>query len=172
MQSLSEYTMLYTINDMLRSFDLENNHENLEEQEDNPFNYFLQSTAWAIRSTYHTTTLQATPCPTCVWQRYDPQYCLQSKLGSNTKRKQGIINNSNQKGNKNKSQIPYEYKIGDQVLLETPEILRKLSSPRTGPYPVTNVYKNGTIRIQKGKKELYQKRVNICRITPFNQKPN
>jgi hypothetical protein len=47
---------------MLRSFDLENeiNHENLEEQEDNPFDYFLQSTAWAIRSTYHT-ILQATP---------------------------------------------------------------------------------------------------------------
>jgi hypothetical protein len=31
---------------MLRSFDLENNHENLEEKEDNPFDYFLQSTAW------------------------------------------------------------------------------------------------------------------------------
>jgi hypothetical protein len=30
------------VNDMLRSFDLENNHENLEEQEDNPFDYFLQ----------------------------------------------------------------------------------------------------------------------------------
>jgi hypothetical protein len=36
--------------DMLRSFDLknENNHENLEEQEDNPFDYFLQSTAWFL----------------------------------------------------------------------------------------------------------------------------
>jgi hypothetical protein len=34
------------VNDMLRSFDLENNHENLEEQEENnPFDYFLQSTA-------------------------------------------------------------------------------------------------------------------------------
>ena len=41
---------------MLRSFDLEK--ETLEE--DNPFDYFLQSTACAIRSTYHT-TLQATP---------------------------------------------------------------------------------------------------------------
>jgi hypothetical protein len=48
-------------NDMFRSFDLENNHENLEVQEDNPFDYFLQSTAWSIRSTYYT-TLQATPC--------------------------------------------------------------------------------------------------------------
>jgi hypothetical protein len=31
---------------MLRSFDLEDNHQNLEEQEDDPFDYFLQSTAW------------------------------------------------------------------------------------------------------------------------------
>jgi hypothetical protein len=29
------------VNDVLRSFDLENNHENLEEQEDNAFDYFL-----------------------------------------------------------------------------------------------------------------------------------
>jgi hypothetical protein len=33
------------VNDILNSFDLENNHENLEQQEDNPFDYFLQSTA-------------------------------------------------------------------------------------------------------------------------------
>jgi hypothetical protein len=33
-------------NDMIRSFDLENNHENLESKGDNPFDYFLQSTAW------------------------------------------------------------------------------------------------------------------------------
>jgi hypothetical protein len=48
MQSLSEYTKLSVVNDMLISFDLgsENNHENLEEQEDNPFDYFRQSTAW------------------------------------------------------------------------------------------------------------------------------
>jgi hypothetical protein len=35
------------VNDMRRSFDLENNHENLETQgqKDNPFDYFLQLTA-------------------------------------------------------------------------------------------------------------------------------
>jgi hypothetical protein len=73
------------------------------------------------------------------------------------KRKQEIINNSSQKENKNQSQIPNEYKVGDQVLLETLGILRKLSTPRTGPYPVTNVYKNSAIRIQKYKHELYHK---------------
>jgi hypothetical protein len=71
------------------------------------------------------------------------------------KRKQDIANKSKQK--ENKSWIPFEYKVGDQVLLETPGILRKLSTPRTGPYSVTNVYENGTFRIQKDKTELYQK---------------
>jgi hypothetical protein len=42
MQSLIEYTMLSAVNDMLRSFDLENNHENLEEQEDNMVNKLLE----------------------------------------------------------------------------------------------------------------------------------
>jgi hypothetical protein len=90
---------------ILRSFDLENeiSYENLELEEDNPFGCFLQSTAWAIRSTYHTTLHAGNTMSTCVWQRYDPQYRLQSKLGSNTKRKQDIINNSNQKENKNYS---------------------------------------------------------------------
>jgi hypothetical protein len=58
------------------------------------------------------------------------------------------------------------------VLLETPGILRKLSTRCTGPYPVTNVYKNGTIIIQKGKTGIVSERVNIRRITPFNQNPN
>jgi hypothetical protein len=43
------------------------------------------------------------------------------------------------------------------VLLETPRVLRKLSTPRKGPYPVTNVYKNGTIRMEKIINKLYQK---------------
>jgi hypothetical protein len=48
MQSLNEYTKLWSVNDMLRSFDLENNHETIDKQEDNPFDYylFLQSTEW------------------------------------------------------------------------------------------------------------------------------
>jgi hypothetical protein len=33
------------VNDMLRSFDLEDYHQNQEEQQNNSFDYFLQSTA-------------------------------------------------------------------------------------------------------------------------------
>jgi hypothetical protein len=67
------------------------------------------------------------------------------------------MNKSNQKENRNWSLIPYEYEVGDQVLLETPGILRKLSTPHTRPYPVTNVYKNGTIRIQTTKRNFIRK---------------
>jgi hypothetical protein len=119
-----------------------------------------------IRSTYHT-TLQATPCQLVFGRDMIHNIAFRANWDQIQKRKQDIINKSNQK--ENKSRIPYEYKVGDQVLLETPGILRKLSTPRTGTYPVTNVYKNGTIRIQKG---IVSERVNIRRITPFNPKPN
>jgi transposase InsO family protein len=148
------------VNNMLRSFDLE--QENLEE--DNPFEYFLQSTAWAIRSTYHT-TLQATPCQLVFGRDMIHNIAFKANWNQIQKRKQDIINKSNQK--ENKSRIPYEYKVGDQVLLETPGILRKLSTPRTGPYPVTQVYNNGTVQIQKG---IVKERVNIRRIAPFQTK--
>jgi hypothetical protein len=108
------------VNDMLRSFDLENNHENLEELDDNPFDYFLQSTAWAIRSAYHT-TLQVTPCQLVFGRDMIHNIAFRANWDQIQKRKQDIINKSNQK--ENKSQIPYEYKVGDQVLLETPGIL-------------------------------------------------
>jgi hypothetical protein len=54
------------------------------------------------------------------------------------KRKQDLINKSNRI--ENKSQIPYEYKVGNQVL-ETSGILRNLLTS----YPVMQVYNNGTV---------------------------
>jgi hypothetical protein len=106
---------------------------------------------YAIRSTYHT-TLQATPCQLVFGRDMIHNISFRANWNQIQKRIKDIINKSNQNKNKHKSRIPYEYKVGDQVLLETPGILRKLSTPFTEPYPVTNVYKNGTIRFQKGKK--------------------
>jgi DNA polymerase III psi subunit len=102
MQSLSDYTKLLTVNDILRSFDLEkeNNHDKIEETEDNPFDYFLQSTAWAIRSTYHT-TLQATPCQIVFGRDMINKIAFRANWNQIQKRKQDIINKYNQKQNKN-----------------------------------------------------------------------
>jgi hypothetical protein len=84
----------------------------------------------ATRSNYHT-TLQATPCQLVSGRDMIHNITFRANWDQIQKRKQDIINKSNQK--ENKSRIPYEYKAGDQVLLETPGILRKLSTPRTGP---------------------------------------
>jgi hypothetical protein len=91
----------------------------------------------AIRITYHT-TLQATPCQLVFGRDMIHNIAFRANwdLIQKRKRKQDIMNKSNQK--ENKSQLPFEYKVGDQVLLETPGILQMLSTPRTGPYPVTN----------------------------------
>jgi hypothetical protein len=108
----------------------------------------------AVRSIYHT-TLQATPCQLVFGRDMIHNIDFRENWDQIQKQKQDIIKQSNQK--ENKSQIPYEYMVGDQVLLQTHGILRKLSTPHTGLYPVTNVYKNGTIRIQKCKREFHQK---------------
>jgi hypothetical protein len=100
--------------------------------------------------------MQATPCQ-LVFGRDLIQYnALRSNWDQIQRRKQEIINMSIQK--EDNSRIPYEYKVGEQVLLETTEILWKLSTPRTGPYPVKNVYKNGTNKKQMAKENRIKKK--------------
>jgi hypothetical protein len=58
------------VNNILRSFDLKNNDENLGE--DNPFDYFLQSTAWLPSYQKHLSNKSAgNTMSTYVWKRYD-----------------------------------------------------------------------------------------------------
>jgi hypothetical protein len=83
------------VNEMLRSFDLDK--ETLEE--DNPFDYFLQSTAWAIRSTYHT-TLQATPCQLVFGRDMIHNIAFKANWNRIQKRKQDLIHKSNKKENR------------------------------------------------------------------------
>jgi hypothetical protein len=61
----------------------------------------------AIRRTYHT-TLQETPCQLVIHN-----LAFRANWDQIQKRKQKIINKSNQK--ENKYGIPYEYKVGEQV---------------------------------------------------------
>jgi hypothetical protein len=81
---------------MLRLFDLKNNNEHLEEQEENPLDYFLQSTVWAIRSTYHP-TLQATPYQLVFGKDMIYNIAFRVNLDKVQKLKQDNINKFNQK---------------------------------------------------------------------------
>ena len=77
-------------------------------------------------------------------------------------RRQVEIARNNHRENKNR--IPYNYKVGQKVTLDKPGILRKMTLPRAGPYEVTAVYTNGTIKIRRG---AVIERVNIRRVTPY-----
>ena len=84
-----------------------------------------------------------------------------------TRQKQDMINKSNQY--ENKKRIPHEYQVGEKVLLERPGILRKMSTPRQGPYQILRVFPNGTVLLDKG---TFHHRVNIRRITPHMEREN
>lgn len=145
------------LGNVLRAFELE--ERDLDDS--NPWDEFLTAAAYAIRSTHHT-TLKASPAQ-LVFGR---DMLLPVKFVADWARiqvnKQKQINKSNER--ENKQRIDHKYEVGNRVLLTTPGLLRKVSSPRTGPYRVVEVHNNGTVTIQNG--PVHQK-VNIRRLTPY-----
>merc|ERR1712173_79562 len=66
----------------------------------------------------------------------------------------------------NKSRVNYDYTVGQKVLLRQDGIKRKAAAMYIGPYTITQVHTNGTIRIQR---ETISERLNIRRVTPYFQ---
>ena len=52
----------------------------------------------------------------------------------------------------------HDYAIDDQVHVEMTSIYRKLDHNKQGPFIITEVFKNGTVRVQPGK---FNERINI-----------
>ena len=60
--------------------------------------------------------------------------------------------------------------MNDYVYVVKDGVYRKIEGDKEGPYRVTEVYSNNTIRIQKG---IVNERINIRRLTPhFGTPPN
>ena len=142
----------------LRTFDL----EEADLSDDNPFDEFLAATAYAIRSTVHT-TLGASPGQLVFGRDMILPITYKADWAVVTNRKQQRINKSNTR--ENSKRIDIQYTQGDKVLLTRPGILPKLSRPRKGPYTITEVHTNGTVTIQKG--PAVTDRVNIRRLVPY-----
>jgi hypothetical protein len=49
----------------------------------------------------------------------------------------------------NLKRIPHEYRVGDKVMLEN-HLARKYEQPYKGPYIITKVNNNGTVRLKMG----------------------
>ena len=64
----------------------------------------------------------------------------------------------------NSKRLDFDYKRGQKVLVIKGGILRKAEDPHEGPYKITEVFTNGTVRIQRG---TINERLNIRRLRPY-----
>ena len=144
------------IANIIRTFELEDNYLD----EDDPWKGILSATAFAVRSTFHT-TLRKTPGQ-LVFGR---DMILNIQHVANWEyiraRKQKLIDKNN--SIENKTRIPYEYQVGQLVLLRK-GTENKYEAPYQGPYRILQVNDNGTVRLQVG---AIADTYNIRRITPY-----
>merc|ERR1712127_1120551 len=82
-----------------------------------------------------------------------------TKIG---RRRQVLVDRGNKR--KNKRRIDFDYTVGQKVLLIKDGILRKAEDKKNGPYVITQVHTNGTVRIQRG---TINERLNIRRLEPY-----
>ena len=65
----------------------------------------------------------------------------------------------------NAKQCDYDYVIGDKVLIYKDGNLRKAETQYDGPYTITQVHTNGTIRVQHG---TCSELLNNRRVKPYH----
>ena len=148
-----------TIGNIIRTFRV----QKMVLDDDNPWDGILSATMFALRATVHTTS-QYTPTQ-LVFGR---DSVLNVRHEANWKlikeRKQKLINRGNERENKNR--VPHEYKIGDKVLLKNAWKTKFNQDAYIGPYIITAVRNNGTIRARKSN---VTDTFNLRNMTPFKE---
>ena len=121
----------------------------------------LAAAMFALRSTYHT-TLQATPAQLVFGRDSVLNIQFDADWTAICARKAKIIKQNNAK--ENSKRIPYQYHIGDKILAKKEWKAKYADSPYEGPYTVTRVSTNGTLRYQKGSVDDV---INIRNVAPY-----
>ena len=129
--------------DRLRVFDLENMDIDLNEED--PFDKYLQLVAYEIKVAYHLTHRHS---PTQMVFSRDMFLPIDSQINWEpiAKRKQKRIHKSNKQ--ENSKQIDYKYNTGDLIVIKK-LILPKLRISKEGPFKVTQQNNNGTTHNRK-----------------------
>ena len=129
-----------TISNVIRTMEVYN--QDLDQEE--PFKGVISATCFAIRSTVHTTTqytaMQLVPGGDAILNiAHEANWKLIKD------RKQELINRNNAK--ENASRKPHTYNVGDKVLIKNDWSAKYRKVAFLGPYPITNVNNNGTVRV-------------------------
>jgi transposase InsO family protein len=134
--------------------------------DDTTINIVLQSVAYGLRSTYHS-SLAASPGQIIFGRDIiiNAVYLANWK-DLQTRRKIQIRHNNIRE---NKSRIPIAYKIGDSVYIRKSNNEQKLN-PLQGPFVIEKVYTNGTVMIRRSPTVTEQ--INIRRLHPASTRSN
>jgi hypothetical protein len=121
----------------------------------------LGSAMYAIRATVHG-ALRNSPGALAFQRDMLLDIPLIADLHAIQQRRQLRVNSALQIDNKRR--IAFDYHVNQLVLLRDPDP-RKLDPPYYGPFPITQVFTNGTVTVQV--RPGVQERINLRRIKPF-----
>jgi len=80
-------------------------------------------------------------------------------------RKQKLIDQNNERENANRK--PHTYNVGDKVLIKNDWSAKYRKVAFLGPYPITNVNNNGTVRVALN--DIVTDVYNIRNVRPFRE---
>ena len=131
-----------TVHNLIRT----NRIQSVDDLTDGKWDGVLSAVGFAMRATVHTTT-RATPAQLVFGRDAIHQTRFQADWNFIKARKQRVIKQNNRR--ENAKRRPHTYSVNDQVLVvQDPQ--RKHGEPmHKGPYKVTHVYDNGTVRLEQ-----------------------
>ena len=147
-----------TIGNMIRTWLV--NDPDLNEKE--PFVGLLSAVAFATRATVHT-TLNASPSQLVFGRDAVLNMDFHADWQIIKSRKQKRINANNVA--ENAKRIDHNYQVNDRILIKNDPSRKFGTNAYSGPYRVTEVRNNGTLRYQNG--NIYDT-INIRNVTPYH----
>ena len=146
-----------TIGNMIRTF------EPQDIDDDDPWSGILAAVAFAVRATVHTTT-KATPMQLVFGRDAILNIQFEANWKFIKERKQNLIRKNCQR--ENQKRLNHTYHVGDEVLIKQDQNTKFGTNPYKGPYVITDVRDNGTVRVREGNVE---DTYNIRMVTPYKR---
>jgi hypothetical protein len=132
-----------TLHNMIRSKQI----RDVDDPVDGEWDGILSAIGFAMRATVHTTT-RATPSQLVFGRDAMLNVGFEADWQYIKDRKQKLIRQNNER--ENRKRVPHEYKVGDKVLVHQDPQRKHGSDRYKGPYTISQVYDNGTVKLLQG----------------------
>jgi hypothetical protein len=151
-----------TIHNLIRSQQI----RDIRDLVDGDWSGVLSALGFAMRATVHTTS-RATPAQLVFGRDAVLNVSFEADWQYIKARKQKLIKQNNQR--ENATRLPHDYNVGDKVLVEQDPNRKHGANRYKGPYAITHVFDNGTVRLTQDtpKGGVVSQTWNIRELTPY-----